>query len=91
MVNFTAENTSKEDQPFSTLLAFKLKDDADKEYDITIAADITIFETSNPDPVKPGAKATGDMAFEVPTTAKGLVVEYKPLLSEDVVRFKLDR
>jgi hypothetical protein len=43
--------------------------------------------------LEPGDKATGEIAFEVPTDANGLVAEYRLITIEgsDPLRFRLDR
>ena len=88
IVNVTFENKSNEEQNVSTLLQMSLRDDTGQRYTIAFGSNAE----STPDgSIAPGDKLRGDVPFEVPTTATGLVFVFDPILGGDAVRFKLDR
>lgn len=97
IVNMTVQNISSDAKAFSSLLFLTLLDNQGREYDISLfGPDIEIIETTirnaNPEGrVRPGQAITGEVAFEVAKSARGLVLVYESLFPEGRVEFKLDR
>lgn len=77
------------DKASYNLLYFKVKDASGVEYNPSVATLPDVFKSGE---LVAGDKARGKVVFEVPTSATGLVLSYKPLVigSGDGVRVKLD-
>jgi hypothetical protein len=88
IVDLTFENTTSEKTTVSSLLSYSIKDSTGQEYSITFGPDI---KKSADGDIAAGDKLRGESAFEVPKSATGLVFIYKPFMSGDEVRFKLDK
>ncbi|MEZ5213102.1 DUF4352 domain-containing protein [Gordonia sp. (in: high G+C Gram-positive bacteria)] len=74
LVDTEVTNDSKKSQTVSSMMCFDLRDDSNRKHDITITGD----ETSSLDgEVAPGGTLRGDLAFEVPDSAKNLQLQFK--------------
>ena len=88
ILKLTFENTTAEQKVVSSLLQFSVKDDAGTEYNVDLFADVQ----STPDgEIQAKGKLEGESGFQIPKTAKGLVFEFTPLLSDSKLQFKLDK
>ncbi len=76
MVDVTIENVSREKAPYNPLY-FKVKDEAGYEYDTTFAAPVNSLKSGE---LAAGEKVRGVAAFEVPSSSKGLLLSYQPLV-----------
>lgn len=73
VVDVTIENTSTEVQNISSLLQMSVKDGTGQEYAVDFAA-TTIVDGASPDgELAAGEKVRGQVGFQVPADAKGLV------------------
>lgn len=76
VLDVEVKNTDTAAQDFSSMLGFELKDGANQTYEETILAEEgtpSVPEGS----VAAGDAKRGDVAFEVPKTAKGLKLEFR--------------
>ena len=88
ILKLTFENTTAEEKVVSSWLQFVVKDDAGTEYKTDLLSDVK----STPDGTVPASgKLEGESGFQIPTSAKGLVFEFTPLLSDSKLQFKLDK
>lgn len=71
----TIENTSKEEQPISSLLMFSIVDQDGRKYDISIGA-MTEAKGQLDGTVGAGRKITGEYAVEVPKDLTGLELQF---------------
>jgi hypothetical protein len=79
IVDVAIENTGTEDLTTSSLLMFALKDAAGAKMDMAFGANNDRFlDSVQQGPLEPGAKVEGQIAYEVPKGAKGLVLEFAP-------------
>lgn len=77
------------DKTTYNLLYFKVKDATGVEYNPAVTSLPDGFKSGE---LQAGDKARGRVAFEIPSTATGLVLSYQPLTigSSNIVRVKLD-
>lgn len=89
-VDLTLENLGSTDFTVSSLLLFSLKDDTGQEYSISISG-ITASGGKSPDgTIIPGDKLRGQLVYEIPVNASGLVLIFEPnILGSSSVRFDL--
>jgi hypothetical protein len=81
LLDVEVKNSSGEEQAFSSMLQFGLKDSANATYDETIILGV---DGNPPDgSIAAGASMRGPVAFEVPAGAKGLKFGFLPDLSAD--------
>lgn len=64
------------------VVAFKVVDNANKEYDVALLAGALDDVKSPTGEIKPGGEKRGEVAFEVPEKAKGLRLVFQPNVSE---------
>lgn len=90
LVDLTLDNLGSDDFIVSSLLFFALKDDTGQEYSISISG-LTASEGKSPDgTIIPGDKLRGQLVYEIPIEASGLVLIFEPnLLGSSSVRFDL--
>lgn len=88
IVNLTFENIDNKEHSVSSLLSAKVVDDTGQRYTIAIGVDTADIPDGT---IAAGDKSRGELAFEVPTDATGLVYIYDPLFGGEPVRFKLDK
>jgi hypothetical protein len=89
LVDTTVENKSNAAKNVSSILMFKLVDSEGYSYNITIGPE-TKGQVDGE--VAPARKLRGELAFEIPKTAKGLELEIDPSIwSAGKIIFKLDR
>jgi Domain of unknown function (DUF4352) len=88
VLDLTYENKGTRDTVVSSLLSANLKDSTGQKYTLALGG----TDKSAPDgTIVPGELSRGEISFEVPTTASGLVFTYDPILDGDPVRFSLDK
>lgn len=74
MVDTQVTNNSDKPQTVSSMMCFELRDDSNRTHTITITGD----QTSSLDgEVAAGGTLRGDLAYEVPDTAKNLQLQFK--------------
>lgn len=73
VVDLTIENKSAKAAQISTMLQMKLKDDTGQQYDINLMTQAASGGKSPDGEIAPGEKIRGQIGFEIPTGAKGLV------------------
>ncbi|GAA2002725.1 DUF4352 domain-containing protein [Catenulispora subtropica] len=76
VLDVEVKNTSGSAQDFSSMLGFELKDGANQTYDETILAEDGMPAVPEGS-VAAGEAKRGEVAFEVPKTAKGLKLEFR--------------
>jgi hypothetical protein len=87
VLDLTFENTTDNEAAVSSLLSASLKDSTGQKYTLALGG----TDKSAPDgSIAPGDRSRGEIAFEVPATATGLVYTFDPILGGDPVRFKVD-
>ncbi len=82
------ENTTAEEKAVINSVQGLVRDDAGTEYKVDLFADVT---TTPDGSVPANGKLEGESGFQIPITAKGLVFEFTPLLSDSKLQFKLDK
>jgi hypothetical protein len=82
VVNTTIANQGQQPQIVS-VSAFKLIDSQNKQYDVALLASALDDIKSPTGEIKPGDKQRGEVAFEVPESAKGLKLIFQPKLACD--------
>lgn len=89
-VDLTIENLGSDDFIVSSLMLFALKDDTGQEYSISISG-IAASDGKSPDgTIIPGDKLRGQLVYEIPVDASGLVLIFEPnILGSSSVRFDL--
>jgi hypothetical protein len=87
IVDTTFENRSNSTASLVILLNFRARDADGNTYLPSVGAKTNDISQSE---VAPGKSVTGELAFEVPTTAKGLMFVYDPIFGGGELRFKLD-
>jgi hypothetical protein len=86
VLDLTYENTTDREVAVSSLLSASVKDSTGQKYTLALGG----TDKSAPDgSIAPGDRARGEIAFEVPVDAAGLVVTYDPILGGDPVRFSV--
>ncbi|MBE3556580.1 MAG: DUF4352 domain-containing protein [Firmicutes bacterium] len=75
IVNATLENTGQKSEAISSLAMFSLKDSEGYKYSITFVSDA---KGQLDGELAPGDKMRGELAFEIPKTAKGLQLLFEP-------------
>jgi hypothetical protein len=78
VVDLTLDNPSTRTQPYSPFY-FRLRDAAGTEYRAGFDADNGLRSGE----LQPDETLSGEVAFEVPTAAQGLVLSYKPVIPGD--------
>lgn len=73
VVDLTVENKSAETAAISSLLQMSLKDAGGQTYDMDLSASVASGGTSPDGELAPGEKIRGQIGFQVPTEATGLV------------------
>ena len=74
LIDATVENQGEKKEPVSSVFLFALSDSTKKEYERVITTDAQGSLDSNLDP---GKQLRGEIAFEVPNDAKGLLLILK--------------
>jgi hypothetical protein len=87
LVEVLVENVSQDKLTY-LINDFKLKDADGYEYTNNIMAPEPKFSSGS---IGKGEKVRGNVMFEVPTTAKGLVISYKPMFENYSIKFDLGR
>jgi hypothetical protein len=87
VVDATFENTSKDSSVFASIINTRVKDGEGRTYDQALGART---ESISEGPVSAGDKIRGELAYEVPTGAKGLIFVYDPVLGGGELRFAID-
>lgn len=64
------------------VVAFKLVDNANKQYEVALLAAALDDVKSPTGEIKPGGQKRGEVAFEVPEKAKGLKLVFNPSINE---------
>ena len=64
------------------VVAFKVIDNANKEYEVALLAEALDDVRSPTGEIKPGGEKRGEVAFEVPEKAKGLKLVFNPNINE---------
>lgn len=86
VLDLTYENTTDREVAVSSLLSASVKDSTGQKYTLALGG----ADKSSPDgSIAPGDRARGEIAFEVPVDATGLVFTYDPIFGGDPVRFSL--
>ena len=92
VVDMTFENIGNKDEVISSMLNFKLKDSTGQAYSISISATVASEGKAPDGTIPPGDKLRGQIGYELPLTAKGLVLTFEPgLISSSRVQFDLGR
>jgi hypothetical protein len=92
ILNLTFQNNGSTDAIISSILLFTLTDETNKEYSITITANLKPqIESVNEGKAPAGGSLTGEVGYEIPTSVKKLTFTYKPLLEEGTATFTLER
>ena len=86
IVDTTFENRSNSPASLVILLNFRARDADGNTYLPSISAKTNDISQGE---VAPGKSVTGELGFEVPTTAKGLMFVYDPVFGGGELRFKL--
>ena len=87
VLDLTFENATGDEAAVSSLLSASLKDSTGQKYTLALGG----TDKSSPDgSIAPGDRSRGEIAFEVPAAAAGLVYTFDPILGGDPVRFRLD-
>jgi hypothetical protein len=87
VLDLTFENTTDNEAAVSSLLSASLKDSTGQKYTLALGG----TDKSAPDgSIATGDRSRGEIAFEVPTTATGLVYTFDPILGGDPIRFRVD-
>ena len=73
VVDFTVQNQGAEAIAFSSLLQTWLKDPSGQKYDIDLMASVAASQSSPDGEIAPGEALRGQIGFQVPETATGLV------------------
>ncbi len=87
LIDITAVNTTGQSQTFSSLLSFTVKDSTGQTYDQTFVPN----SPNSPDgAVTSGSKLRGTIAYEIPTSAHTLELDFTPgFASTDVATWNL--
>ncbi|HET9495630.1 MAG TPA: DUF4352 domain-containing protein [Chloroflexia bacterium] len=86
VLDLTYENTTDREVAVSSLLSASVKDSTGQKYTLALGG----ADKSSPDgSIAPGDRARGEIAFEVPVDATGLVFTFDPIFGGDPVRFNL--
>lgn len=75
IINATLENTGQESEVISSLSMFSLKDSEGYKYNSTFVSNA---KGQLDGELTPGDKMRGELAFEIPKTAKGLQLLFEP-------------
>ena len=76
VVEALIENTTRDEAPYNPLY-FKVKDEEGYEYTTALAAPSPDLKSGS---LAKGERVRGNVAFEVPTAAKGFVLSYEPMV-----------
>lgn len=76
VVDVTLENKSAEAKSISSMLQMYLKDDTGQKYDLDLMASTASGGTTPDGEIAPGEKLRGQVGFQVPEDAQGLVFVY---------------
>lgn len=76
VVDLTLENRGAEAATISTLMQMSLKDATGQRYDVDLMAEVASGGASPDGELAPGEKLRGQVGFQVPETAEGLVFVY---------------
>ena len=89
-VDLTLENLGSDDFTVSSIMLFTLKDDTGQEYSISISGIAASGGKSLDGTIIPGDKLRGQLVYEIPVNASGLVLIFEPnILGSSSVRFDL--
>jgi len=72
-VDLTLENRGAEAKAVSSLIQMYLKDSSGQKYDLDLAASVASGGATPDGEIAPGEKIRGQVGFQVPQDAKGLV------------------
>jgi len=89
VIEVVVENEGREKTPYN-LMYFKAKDSDGFEYNTALVPVDNLLKSGE---LAQGEKVRGTVWFEVPTTAKGLIVTYQPMVilgGYQPIKFKLD-
>lgn len=87
VLDLTYENTTAKEAAVSSLISASVKDSTGQKYTFALGG----TDKSSPDgSIAPGDLLRGEIPFEVPTDATGLVFTFDPILGGDPVRFSVD-
>jgi hypothetical protein len=86
IVNTTFENRANNPSSLVILLNFRARDADGNTYIPSVGAKTDDISQSE---VAPGKSVTGELGFEVPTAARGLMFVYDPIFGGGELRFRL--
>jgi hypothetical protein len=87
VLDLTYENTTAKETAVSSLISASVKDSSGQKYTMALGG----TDKSAPDgSIAPGDRSRGEVSFEVPTGASGLVFTFDPIFGGDPIRFSLD-
>ena len=87
LIDVTVTNTASSTQPVSSLISFDMKDASGQKYTETIVSGAPNPPDGN---VAAGSKVRGTLAYELPTSAKTIELDFTPsLTSTDVATWSL--
>jgi hypothetical protein len=73
VVDFTIQNQGAEAIAFSTLMQTWLKDPSSQKYDVDLMASVAAGQSSPDGEIAPGEALRGQVGFQVPESATGLI------------------